>query len=40
MAEVVFRDPIRFKLKKQRWIAVEGLHIGQFVYCGAKAQGL
>merc|ERR1711971_571647 len=38
MAEVVFRDPIRFKLKKQRWIAVEGLHTGQFVYCGAKAQ--
>merc|ERR1712060_280921 len=23
---------------KERWVAVEGLHTGQFVYCGAKAQ--
>merc|ERR1719384_2300739 len=38
MAEVVFRDPYRYKIRKQRWIAVEGLHTGQFVYCGAKAQ--
>jgi len=38
MAEVCFRDPYRFKLKKERWVAVEGLHTGQFVYAGAKAQ--
>jgi len=38
MAEVVFRDPVRYKLKKYRWTAVEGLHTGQFVYCGSKAQ--
>jgi len=38
MAEVVFHDPYRYKLKKERWVAVEGLHTGQFVYCGSKAQ--
>lgn len=38
MCEVIFHDPYRFKLAKQKWIAVEGLHTGQFVYCGAKAQ--
>jgi len=38
MAEVVFKDNYRFKLNKERWIAVEGLHTGQFVYCGTKAQ--
>jgi len=38
MCEVTFRDPYRYKLNKERWIAVEGLHTGQFVYCGAKAQ--
>jgi len=38
MCEVVFRDPYHYKLRKERWVAVEGLHTGQFVYCGAKAQ--
>jgi len=38
LAEIVFHDPYRFKLKKQIWTAVEGLHTGQFVYCGSKAQ--
>ena len=38
MCEVVFHDPYRYKLTKQKWVAVEGLHTGQFVYCGAKAQ--
>merc|ERR1712107_418261 len=36
--EVVFHDPYRFKLQKKLWVAVEGLHTGQFVYCGSKAQ--
>jgi len=36
--EVVFHDPYRFKLQKELWVAVEGLHTGQFVYCGSKAQ--
>jgi len=38
LAEVVFHDPIRYKLKKELMVAVEGLHTGQFVYCGSKAQ--
>lgn len=38
LCEVVFHDPYRFKLKKELWTAVEGLHTGQFVYCGEKAQ--
>ncbi len=37
-AEVVFDDPYRYKLKHERWIAVEGLHTGQFVYCDATAK--
>jgi len=38
IAEVVFHDPLRYKLKKVLVSAVEGLHTGQFVYAGAKAQ--
>jgi len=38
LAEVVFHDPYRYKLTKALWVAVEGLHTGQFVYAGAKAQ--
>jgi len=38
MAEIVFHDPYRFKLKKERWVAAEGMHTGQFVYAGEKAQ--
>jgi len=37
-AEVVFHDQYHFKLDKQFWPAAEGLHTGQFVYCGSKAQ--
>jgi len=38
LAEIVFHDPYRFKLNKALWVAVEGLHTGQFVYAGSKAQ--
>jgi len=38
MCEVKFRDPYRYKIVKATWVAVEGLHTGQFVYCGSKAQ--
>jgi len=38
LCEVTFRDPYRFKLRKELWCAVEGVHTGQFVYAGAKAQ--
>jgi large subunit ribosomal protein L8e len=38
VCEVVFHDPYHYKLRKENWVAVEGVHTGQFVYCGAKAQ--
>mmetsp|Transcript_58064 Transcript_58064/g.135258 ORF Transcript_58064/g.135258 Transcript_58064/m.135258 type:complete len:255 (-) Transcript_58064:70-834(-) len=38
LAKVVFHDPYKYRLKKELWVAVEGLHTGQFVYCGTKAQ--
>merc|ERR1711957_323545 len=38
IAEVVFHDPYRYKLKKELVPAVEGCHTGQFIYAGTKAQ--
>merc|ERR1711904_373242 len=38
LAEVVFHDPYRFKLKKELMVAAEGVHTGQFIYAGVKAQ--
>ncbi|KAJ7745515.1 translation protein SH3-like domain-containing protein [Mycena olivaceomarginata] len=37
LARVVFRDPYRYKLRKETFIATECLHTGAFVYCGKKA---
>jgi large subunit ribosomal protein L8e len=37
LALVVFRDPYRYKLRKQLFIAPEGMYTGQFVHCGKKA---
>ncbi|KAH8920062.1 ribosomal protein L2 [Atractiella rhizophila] len=37
LAKVVFRDPYRYKLRTQLFIAVEGISTGSFVYCGRKA---
>jgi len=37
LAIVVFRDPYKYKLRKETMIAPEGLHSGQFVFCGKKA---
>ena len=33
----MFRDPYRYKLRKETFIATEGLHTGAFIYCGKKA---
>ncbi|KAL1391486.1 hypothetical protein pipiens_012355 [Culex pipiens pipiens] len=38
LAVVHFRDPYKFKLRKQLFIAAEGMYTGQFVYCGKRAQ--
>jgi large subunit ribosomal protein L8e len=37
MAKVVFRDPYRYKLRKEYFIAAEGMHSGQHIFCGSKA---
>ncbi|KAL1921509.1 60S ribosomal protein uL2 [Calcarisporiella thermophila] len=37
LAKVVFRDPYRYKLRTETIVATEGLHTGQFIYCGKKA---
>lgn len=38
LARVHFRNPYRYKKERQTFIAAEGMHTGQFVYCGKKAQ--
>lgn len=37
LAKVVFRDPYRYKLRKEYFIAAEGMHSGQHIFCGQKA---
>jgi len=37
LAKVVFRDPYRYKQRIETFIATEGMHTGQFIYCGKKA---
>ncbi|PVU86629.1 hypothetical protein BB560_005984 [Smittium megazygosporum] len=37
LAKVQFRDPYRYKTRTQLFIASEGMHTGQFVFCGKKA---
>ena len=37
LARVVFRDPYRFKLRTETFIATEGLSTGSFIYVGKKA---
>ena len=33
-----FRDPYRYKVRKELFVACEGMYSGQFIYCGKKAQ--
>merc|ERR1719243_298460 len=37
LAKVSFRDPYRYKLKTETFIASEGMYTGQFIYAGKKA---
>lgn len=37
LAKVVFRDPYRFKLNTETFIANEGMYTGQFIYAGKNA---
>ena len=36
LARVVFKDPYHYKLRKETFVATEGMYTGQFVYCGKK----
>lgn len=36
LAIVAFRDPYRYRIRKETMVAPEGLCTGQFVYCGKK----
>lgn len=38
LAQVVFRNPYKYKKDSFNFIAAEGMFTGQFVYCGRKAQ--
>lgn len=37
LARVVFRNPYKYKLDKELFVAAEGIYTGQFLYCGKKA---
>lgn len=37
VARVQFRDPYRYKLRSERFLAVEGVFTGQAIYAGKKA---
>jgi len=37
LAKVIFRDPYKYKLKVEYFVANEGMYTGQFVYVGKKA---
>lgn len=37
LAKVVFRDPYKYKLRVETFIATEGMYTGQFVYAGKNA---
>lgn len=38
LAKVVFRDPYRYRLRTETFIASEGMYTGQFLYCGKKGK--
>lgn len=37
VAEIAFRKVYKFGLEKEKVVAIEGMHTGQFVYCGKNA---
>ena len=38
LAKVQFRDPHKFQVKTEYFLAAEGMYSGQYIYCGAKAR--
>merc|ERR1711976_656667 len=37
LAKVMFRDPYKYKMSTETFVAAEGMYTGQFVYCGKRA---
>merc|ERR1712177_7873 len=37
LAKVQFRDPYKYRMRTETFVACEGMHTGQFIYCGKKA---
>ncbi|XP_015795329.1 60S ribosomal protein L8-like [Tetranychus urticae] len=37
LAVVDFKDPYKYKRRKELFLAVEGMYTGQYVYCGRRA---
>ncbi|KAF7055479.1 hypothetical protein CFC21_063002 [Triticum aestivum] len=37
LARLDFRDPVRYKHRKELFVAAEGMYTGQSVYCGRRA---
>jgi len=37
LARIAFRDPYKYRLRKELMVAVEGTYTGQFIYCGNGA---
>jgi large subunit ribosomal protein L8e len=38
LARVVFRDPYRYKMRSEYFVAAEGMYTGMHVFCGKKAK--
>jgi len=38
LAKVAFHKQVKYGLQKEFFVAVEGVHTGQFIYCGSGAQ--
>lgn len=38
LARVLFRDPYRYQHRVETFVAAEGMHTGQFLYAGKKAE--
>jgi len=40
LVRVSFRNPYKYGTKKEYFVACEGLHSGQFIYCGIKGTAI
>jgi len=38
LCRVDFRDPYKYRHRKELFLAAEGMYTGQFIYCGKRAQ--